>query len=244
MTKGIIDILVSGEPDENTITFITDCSGGLPPDVRQLRDGDRVSLKKDDKVKQVVLRKERGDECAFHYAEVSHDLAKELSLRNGMRYTIEYDSASQTFLIERMPKTQLSASVSVERRQTKARAKGHTASIGYALLSLLGMAENQPAVFTLRKGNISKKLKLAVPVNELDSEFRVPADIASAYGLENGKPFLLEYNQITKVLTVLGPATLDISRLLLSRKRRNVHVRSLRRALSAAKPKTKCFHKR
>jgi hypothetical protein len=241
MSRGIIDVLVTEELNEDTIVFITDCSGGLPPDVQHVRDGARVTLKTDRQEKQVIVRKERGEECAFHYVELSPQLAKELSLRNGMRYTIKYDSAANVYEIARMPKTQLSTSVTVERQRTKSK---DTATIGYALLSLLGMAENQPTVFTLKNGKSSKKLKLIVPVNELDSEFRVPPSVAAQYGLENGKPFLLEYNQNTKVLTVLGPATLDISRLFLRRKRRKLHVLSLRRAVAAAKSKSKKNRKR
>ncbi|MDQ1912493.1 hypothetical protein RAC89_19045 [Paenibacillus sp. GD4] len=224
LSKGIVDILVLQEMEENVVTFVTDRDGGLPQDLQEIQEEVTLTLKKGPHDAKVSIRKEYGDESPFQFAEINPKLAKKLSIRNGTRYALEYDPKSNTLELIRMPATQVSATVTVGRSRSKSNL---SLTVGYALLSLLGAAENRPAEILLKKGTRSQKIRLFVPENELNGEFRVTPLLANQYGLEDGKPFLMEYNQVTKVLSILGPATTDISMLLRKRKR-------LRKRLTAA----------
>ncbi|MCZ8514697.1 hypothetical protein O9H85_20160 [Paenibacillus filicis] len=196
MARGILDVIVSDSMDDNEIILVTECYNGYAEELQTIAEGAVVTLKKGDSEREVKVLREKGDECAFHYMEVGNETASELGLVDGARYLLEYDAVDSTIKLTRVKVSRAQVPVRVDRTS----AGKDRITIGYSLLSQLGMTTDNSKAAVLKDGKETAKLRFHIPENELDGSFRVPSFVAAMFGLQDGELCQLEYNQTTKVL--------------------------------------------
>ncbi|MDF2960069.1 MAG: hypothetical protein K0S39_1804 [Paenibacillus sp.] len=202
MAQGVVDVYVSSDQNENTLVLITNCGGGLPNDLNAIRNGIEVTLKRGDTEKTIVVTHERGAECAFNYMEINENTAKTFGLRGGNRVALTYDPESRELKMQRLTKSRASGLLLPDPRKYR----DSSIVIGYTLLCWLGIPEAAGTSVTFRKGSASKKLKVIIPENELDTDLRLSLTNLRKFGLVPGKALMLEYDQMTKTLNVLTAA--------------------------------------
>ncbi|MFD0678687.1 MULTISPECIES: hypothetical protein [unclassified Paenibacillus] len=204
MAQGVVDVYVSKDQSENSLMLIANCGGGLPNDLHLIRDGAKVTLKRGDIEKSIVVNHEIGAECAFNYIEMDTNTAKTFGLQDGNRVLLNYDSESRNLQIQRLTKSRANGLLRPDPRKTRTGA----IIIGYSLLSLLGIPHKPGTSITLRLNSVSQKMKVLIPSNELDSDLRLAPSTLRKFGLVPGKFLTLEYDQISKTLSVLNTSAI------------------------------------
>ncbi|NOU96138.1 hypothetical protein GC093_23350 [Paenibacillus sp. LMG 31456] len=199
MAQGVVDVIVSKDQNENSLVLVANCGGGLPNDLHLIRDGAEVTLKQGDIEKSVVVNHEAGAECAFNYIEMNAKTAKAFGLHDGSRVLLTYDSESKDLRLQRVTKSRASGLLLSDHNKTRT----GSIIIGYSLLSLLGIPTTRGTTITIRVNSVSQRMKVLIPENELDSDFRLSPLNLRKFGLHPGKSFSLEYDQTSKTLSVL-----------------------------------------
>ncbi|SFK67461.1 hypothetical protein SAMN03159341_10135 [Paenibacillus sp. 1_12] len=207
MASGVVDIQVSKELAENTMVIIYNCEGGLANDLHLIRDGHEVTLQRADLEGRVRIVHEQGSDCSFNYIEVDPLTARKFRMRNGSRFTLNYDPDVNRLRLRRITTSQAYGLLKTEPRKHR----DGSIIIGYTLLSWLGIPSLPNQIITLANGSISKKLKVIIPDNELETDFHLTAVNLRRFGLAPGKKWALSYNQLTQTMKVL-PAAATASR--------------------------------
>ncbi|MCM3274143.1 hypothetical protein [Paenibacillus elgii] len=198
MARGLFDVIVNPEHDEDTMTVVANCISGYEQEMYTLRDGTAVVLKKEGSPgKQIRISRGYDDECLFHYIEMGPATAQAVNLRGGARCLLEYNELEQTVTLTKITMNKEKVIVLTEKGRTEPRAR-----IGYSLLNKLGMADSRRGrTLHARHGNASVKLRLSVPPNELSEQFVLSAGAAAKLRLGNRQPYLLAYDQATRTLS-------------------------------------------
>jgi hypothetical protein len=202
VANGIVDVYVSKELAENTIGIIYNCEGGLQNDLHLIRDGHDVTLQRGDLDGRVRVVHEQGSDCSFNYIEVDPTTARKFRLRNGSRFTIDYEPKDNKLRMRRLTTSQAYGLLTAEQRKSR----DGSIVIGYTLLSWLGIPSKPNTVVTFASGSTSKKLKVVIPDNELETDFRLTAANLLKFELAPGKKWGLEYNQLTQTMRVVPTA--------------------------------------
>ncbi|MEK3721062.1 hypothetical protein [Paenibacillus sp. FSL H8-0034] len=202
MASGVVDIQVSKELAENTMVIIYNCEGGLPNDLHLIRDGYEVTLQRADLEGKVRVVHEQGSDCSFNYIEVDPLTARKFRMRHGSRFTLNYDPNVNRLRIRRITTSQAHGFLVSEPRKHR----DGSIIIGYTLLSWLGIPSTPNMVITVANGSISKKLKVVIPENELETDFRLTPINMRRFGLRPGKKWGLVYNQLTQTMKVMPVA--------------------------------------
>lgn len=203
MANGIVDINVSKELADNTIMLIYNCEGGLTNDLNLIGHGHNVTLQRATLEGTVRIIHEQGSDCAFNYIEVNPVTARKYKLLNGSRFMLDYEPNESKLRMRRVTKSQAYGQLLVEPRKNRDR----TIIIGYTLLSWLGIPSLPNSSLTFSSGSTSKKLKVEIPGNELETDFWLTATNIRKFGLSPGKKWGLEYNQITQTMQVVSTAS-------------------------------------
>ncbi|WP_240414261.1 hypothetical protein [Paenibacillus periandrae] len=207
MASGVVDIQVSKELAENTMVIIYNCEGGLPNDLHLIRDGYEVTLQRADLEGKVRIVHEQGNDCSFNYIEVDPLTARKFRMRHGSRFILNYDPNVNRLRIRRITTSQAHGYLVSEPRKHR----DGSIIIGYTLLSWLGIPSTSNLVITLDNGSISKKLRVVIPENELETDFRLTALNMRRFRLTPRKKWGLVYNQLTQTLKVM-PTAATVSR--------------------------------
>ncbi|UUZ89358.1 hypothetical protein LJK87_24690 [Paenibacillus sp. P25] len=196
MARGTLDVVISDSVADGDITLVTECYNGYSEELQSIPDKAVILLKKGDKEKNLTVIREKGDECAFHYMEVSPQTAKDLDLKGGARYLLEYNEMNQTASLTRITVSRVQTAVKLDRSA----AGKNRISVGYASLSQLGLTPDPRRLWIMKEGKANARLRFSVPQNELDDSFRVSSAVAARFGMREGDNCTLEYNQATRTL--------------------------------------------
>jgi hypothetical protein len=151
----------------------------------------------------VKIIHEQGTDCAFNYIEVDPVTARKFRLRNGSRFMLDYEPNESKLRMRRVTTSQANGKLLVEPRKNRDR----TIVIGYTLLNWLGIPSMPNSMLTLSMGSTSKKLKVEIPDNELETDFWLTVANLRKFRLSPGKKWGLEYNQLTQTLRVVSTAS-------------------------------------
>lgn len=202
MASGVVDIQISKELAENTMVIIYNCEGGLPNDLHLIRDGHEVTLLRANLEGKVKVVHEQGSDCSFNYIEVDPLTARKFRMRHGSRFILDYDQNVNQLRIRRITTSQAYGLLITEPRKNR----DNSIIIGYTLLSWLGIPRLPNLVITVVNGSITKKLKVVIPENELETDFRLTPVNLRRLRLSPGKKRGLSYNQLTQTMKVLPVA--------------------------------------
>ncbi|AFH64935.1 hypothetical protein ACVNS2_29980 [Paenibacillus caseinilyticus] len=207
MAYGIVDISVSDQMEDTAAALVLDCYNSFPHDLDSIRSGVSVVMKNNNTERSVRLYREQGDECGFPYLELSSAAAKALGLKDGYRYQIDYNEMGGTLTFRRVTLSRVMAPIDVSTDRSREAA----VTMGYSILSMLGLAEQRGSYVSVKKGGTTHKLRLIVPENELDEEVWLSPAAAAKLGISGGNEHLLEYSQSSRVLYVDGASPSESS---------------------------------
>ena len=204
MAKGIVDVNVWAEMENDRIILVLDCAGGWPNDLRLIPDRESITVKRGNVSSQITMVQEQGNECAFNYLEMSAETARTFGLQHGDRVQLTYNEETKTLQMQRLNSSSAQATLLLDSRRNK----DEVITIGYVLLSWLGIPDHAVgSTITLSRGTVNKKLKVVVPENELDEVFRMSASNIKAMGLTPRKKWKLTYDQDKRTLNISSNAS-------------------------------------
>lgn len=207
MAKGVVDVYISEDADNDTIILYTDCASGIPHNLNTIRSGTMITLRRENVQSEVKAVQDSDKESGFNYMEISPDNARRFGIKDGMRFVLDYEENGKTLKITRLLACRAYGLLLADTRKNR----DDVISIGYALLSWLGISRSDKSI-TLTKGSLTKKLRLSIPENELDDNFRLSPANLRAFGLLPHKRLKLEYNQVTKTLRILGRNSVAVAK--------------------------------
>jgi|GEM_PF-5545383 len=172
------------------------CPYGEDNPLEKIGDGTEVVLVHGRRVGAATVHIRSGGECFHGSFEMGQRLAKQLGLPSGRRYKLDYDEERKTLRIQPSPVSAASAAIRQEAKQNRG-----SLSIGYGLLSKLGLPDDRPSfVVNVKHGGRSRKLAVRSPSNLFDGGLRLHPDAARELGLAPGKTYRLSYDQLAKVI--------------------------------------------
>jgi hypothetical protein len=149
------------------------------------------------KIKQTIqLQLLEGRECFADFIEMNYELARRLQLTALRRYLLTYNPLNQALTIKSSPLSEVTAILlSAEQSST-------TLSVGYELLSRLGIPEREGKTVKVRQGKYVASFRLHVPSNLSDERLRLPSIWFQRWNLKNNQSYLLQYDQRTSTLNL------------------------------------------
>ncbi|MFE5323273.1 hypothetical protein ACFQ88_31795 [Paenibacillus sp. NPDC056579] len=204
MLLGFVEVSITEGLNAGIVKLILNCGYDRPGDLHMIQNRAGLQLKHGKAEREVTFVEEQGDECFFSYIEISPELAKTLAIKDGQRFSLTYLEDTKTVMMKRIVTSTAYGYLLQETRKHR----DDVIVIGYALLSKLGIPESVSGnAIAVKSGNMSKRARLIIPVNELDETFRLTSAIRTSLGLASGKTWRLTYNQTTKTLLIASSTT-------------------------------------
>jgi hypothetical protein len=151
------------------------------------------------KIKQTVqLQLLEGRECFADFIEMDYTLARRLQLTALRRYLLIYNPLDQTLTIKPSPLSEVTAILS------SATQSSTTLSVGYELLSRLGIPEREGMLIKVQQGKHVASFRLHVPSNLSDERLRLSLSWLQKWKLKANHSYLLQYDQRTSTLNLIS----------------------------------------
>ncbi|XID95015.1 hypothetical protein ACF3MZ_11085 [Paenibacillaceae bacterium WGS1546] len=198
MPTGRLDLFIAKLP-VNTVVLTLNCSEGSSELLSLPRGGAKLTLVRGSEKQPIQLEILEGRECFADFMEMNYALAKRFQLRALRRYSLKYDPDERTLTISPSPLSETIAPV------TPGAVGANTVSVGFELLSRLGIPERQGMLLNVRAGRNSAKFRLHVPSNLSDDRLRLSAPWLQKWKLAANRPHKLQYDQRNGTLS-LAPA--------------------------------------
>jgi hypothetical protein len=155
-------------------------------------------------IKQAVqLQFLEGRECFADFMEMNSSLARQFQLSALRRYMLTYNPSDQTLTIKPSPLSDTSAILT-----SSTLGSGSSLSVGYELLSRLGIPERQGSLIKLRYGKFLASFRLHVPANLSDERLRIPTFWMQKWKLAANHNHSLQYDQRTSTLSLIPHSNL------------------------------------
>ncbi|MCR8643573.1 hypothetical protein NV379_13005 [Paenibacillus sp. N1-5-1-14] len=200
MIKGAVDLFVFPQWTEDTmsLTLGNPATGPLVA----LPDRSSITLQHGNLKRTLQIEVERATgEYFYHSLGISPIIAKQLKLKSGYRYALEYDEIQRLIKIKRTPSSR--GVFTFRERLLKTKSKMKPIIFGYSVAGELGLPEGGNVVLQSQKGMVSPRLKIGIsPALDDDEVFIMSGEWARRFGLVHGQRYVLEYNQITKMLNI------------------------------------------
>lgn len=196
-----MDLVLSPIP-ANAVYMTMNSLGAEDRELTKIGSGANVSMRSGRASQNVSVVFQEDGECFVNYMEMSAALARRLKLRPSRRYLLEYDASSSRLTVQPSPVSSAFAALKAVERQSPG-----SIYIGYALRSILGIADQRLLKIHVRSG--TKLLRLAVHTsgNLLDRGLRLSSSVVRALRLPVSTPLLLTYDQRTQTLYATLPRT-------------------------------------
>lgn len=194
MASGRLDLFIAKLPI-HTIVLTLNCSESASELLSIPRDASLFLQR--GKIKQAVqLQFLEGRECFADFMEMNFALARRFQLKALSRYLLTYNPKDHTLTIKPSPISEMSAIII-----SSALGSGNL-SVGYELLSRLGIPERQGSLIKLRYGKFLASFKLHVPANLSDERLRIPSYWMQKWKLGANQTHSLQYDQRTSTLSL------------------------------------------
>ncbi|MFC5532541.1 hypothetical protein [Cohnella yongneupensis] len=204
MATGRLDLYIAKLPN-NTVVLTLGCTDSASELLTIPRNTPLVLTRGTIKAPNVNVQFLEGRECFADFVEMNFELAHRLQLQALRRYSLNYASSSKSLIIQPTP---ISEATAVIHSQTAT-----NISIGYELVSKLGIPERQGLPIRVRNGKYIAGLRLQVPANLSDDRMRLPAYWLNKWRLSANVPYKLQYDQRYSVLSLSPIHTPVLTRL-------------------------------
>ena len=135
-----------------------------------------------------------GRECFADFIEMNFSLAQRLQLQALRRYTFTYSASSRTLSIQPSPISDAKAVIQGQ--------NANNISIGYELVSKLGIPDRQGLPIRVRNGKFLAGMRLQVPANLSDNRMRLPSYWMNKWRLSPSSNYKLQYDQRYSILSI------------------------------------------
>ncbi|MCD9023449.1 hypothetical protein [Cohnella silvisoli] len=194
MASGRLDLFIAKLPI-HTVVFTLNCSDSASELLSVPRNA-QLYLKRGTIKQAIQLQFLEGRECFADFMEMNFALARQFQLNALRRYLLTHNPVDQTLTIKPSPLSETTAILS-----TSANNSG-TLSVGYELLSRLGIPERQGSLIKIRQGKTITNFRLHVPANLSDDRLRISSYWLQKWKLIANNSYLIQYDQRNSTLSV------------------------------------------
>ncbi|RED86483.1 MULTISPECIES: hypothetical protein [Cohnella] len=200
MASGRLDLFIAKLP-LHTVVLTLNCSEKAS-DLLSIPRNTKLTLKRGGIKQQIQLQFLEGRECFADFMEMNYALARRFRLTALRRYTLDYNPNDQSLTINPAPLSETVALI----------ASGPIAagslSVGYELLSRLGIPERQGSIIKVRSGKHLVKLHLHVPANLSDDRLRLSSQWLQRWKLAPNQNHMLQFDQRTFTLSIASASSI------------------------------------
>ncbi|MFD0671652.1 hypothetical protein [Cohnella sp. GCM10027633] len=193
MATGRLDLYIAKIPN-NTVVLTLGCTDSASELLAIPRSTPLVLVRGTTKAHNVNVQLLEGRECFADFMEMNYELAQRLQMQALRRYSLTYMSSAKSLTIQPTP---ISEATAIIHAQSAA-----NISIGYELVSRLGIPERQGLPIRVRNGKYIAGLRLQVPANLSDDRMRLPQYWLNKWRLSPNVPYKLIYDQRYSVLSL------------------------------------------
>lgn len=195
MPTGRLDLFIAKLP-VNTVVLTLNCSEASSELLSLPRGDAKLTLVRGGEKQQIQLEILEGRECFADFMEMNYALARRFQLRALRRYALTYAPDNRTLTIHPAPISGTIAPV------TSGAIGANTISVGFELLSRLGIPERQGMLLTVRAGGNNAKFRLHVPSNLSDDRLRFSSQWLQRWRLAVNRPHRLQFDQRNSTLSL------------------------------------------
>jgi hypothetical protein len=195
MSSGRLDLFIAKLPLQTVV--ITLNSSDTESELHRIPHNTPVILQRNNIKRAIQLQFLEGRECYADFMEMNYALAKLLQLNALRRYQLTYNASDRTLSIKPSPLSEATATLS-----SSSTLGSNTLSVGYVLLSQLGIPERQGTLLKVRLGKNEAKFRLQIPANLSDDRLRIPAVWCQKWKLSINQAHLLQYDQRNSTLSM------------------------------------------
>jgi hypothetical protein len=197
MASGRLDLFIAKLPN-HTVVLTLNCSDSAS-ELLTIPRNVPIYLKRGTIKQAIQLQFLEGRECFADFMEMNYALARQFQLSALRRYLLTYNPSDQTLTVKSSPLSETTAILSSSLDSSG------TLSVGYELLSRLGIPERQGSLIKVRYGKNLARFHLHVPANLSDDRLRISSGWLKKWKLKSNKAHLLQYDQRNSTLS-LTPA--------------------------------------
>lgn len=192
MATGRLDLYIAKVPND-TIVLTLGCADSS--ELHAIPRNTPIVLSRGAiKASNVNVQFLEGRECFADFIEMNFSLAQRLQLQALRRYSLTYSSANKTLSIQPSPISEATAAIQAQ--------TGNNISIGYELVSKLGIPDRQGLPIRIRNGKFLAGLRLQVPANLSDDRMRLPSYWMNKWRLSPNANYKLHYDQRYSILSI------------------------------------------
>jgi hypothetical protein len=194
MASGRLDLFIAKLP-VNHIVLTLNCWDS-PSGLLAVPRNTRIIMRRGSIKQAVQLEVLEGRECFADFMEMNYALARQFQLTALRRYSLAYQAEDRTLAISPSPLSESLALISPGANGSD------TLSVGFELLSRLGIPERQGVIIKVRSGKNLARLRLHVPANLSDNRLRLSSPLLQRWKLGANQSHLLQFDQRTFTLSV------------------------------------------
>ncbi|MFB9273525.1 hypothetical protein [Cohnella cellulosilytica] len=194
MASGRVDLFIAKLP-LHTVVLTLNCSE-TASELLSIPRNAKLTLKRGKVKQQIQLQFLEGRECFADFIEMNFALARQFQLTALRRYTLTYNPGDQSLTISPSPHSETAALIA------SGPVSAGTLSVGYELLSRLGIPERQGSVIKVRSGKNLAKLRLHVPANLSDDRLRLSSQWLQKWKLSPNHNHQVQFDQRNFTLSI------------------------------------------
>jgi hypothetical protein len=204
MASGRLDLFIAKVPI-HTVVLTLNCSDSASELLAIPRNA-TITLKRGTIKQAIQIQFLEGRECFADFMEMNYALARQFQLTALRRYLLTYNQADQSLTIKPSPLSDTTALLTSSMLGTS------TLSVGYELLSRLGIPERQGMIIKVRHGKNIGRFRLHVPANLSDDRLRLSAQWLQKWKLNPNQQHFVQFDQ-RNITINLSPIPLSSGRL-------------------------------
>ncbi|WP_373229511.1 hypothetical protein [Cohnella sp.] len=194
MASGRLDLFIAKLPPQ-TVVLTLNCSDSAS-ELLSIPSHTPLILQRGTIKQTIQLQLLEGRECFADFIEMNYTLARQLQLIALRRYLLTYNPIDRSLTIIPSPLSETTAVLASSTLSSS------TLSVGYELLSRLGIPERQGSLLNVRQGKNTAKFRLHIPANLSDERLRLPTIWLQKWKLTSNHSYLLQYDQRNSTLTL------------------------------------------
>jgi hypothetical protein len=194
MASGRLDLFIAKLPN-HTVVLTLNCSDSAS-ELLSIPRNAPLYLKRGTITQAIKLQFLEGRECFADFMELNFALARQFKLKALRRYLLTYNPIDQTLNVTPSPLSETTAFLS------SSHVSSNTISIGYELLSRLGIPERQGSLIKFRHGKNLARFRLLVPANLSDDRLRLSSGWFQKWKLTANHAHVLLYDQRSSTLSL------------------------------------------
>jgi len=194
MASGRLDLFIAKLPP-HTVVLTLNCAE-MASELLSIPRNAKLTLKRGNIKQPIQLQFLEGRECFADFMEMSFALARQFQLTALRRYMLTYNASDQSLTISPSPLSETVALIA------SGPIAAGTLSVGYELLSRLGIPERQGSIIKVRTGKHLAKLHLHVPANLSDDRLRLSSQWLQRWRLAPNQKHLIQFDQRNFTLSI------------------------------------------